>query len=63
MALEAFMYGDPAKVFEIVEAKTCTGCQFEAKLKILGVKVKYCQKQRRHSDDGGQRCKLYRERS
>ena len=36
MTLPAYMYRDPAAVFEQNEARTCKGCQWEKSATLLG---------------------------
>ncbi|CAJ0698750.1 hypothetical protein [Ralstonia holmesii] len=64
MTLPAYMYRDPATVFEQNEARTCKGCQWERSATLLGKTHTVCTKllpsgkRREH----GRRCNNYLEK-
>ena len=55
--LRRFEYGDPAKVYEQREARTCKGCIHLDHWTMGGKKIDLCTKGKK----AGKRCKFYRE--
>lgn len=58
-ALPSFMYGDPARAYERIESRGCTGCSHELQVYFGDqINVSCDLPLRKH----GKRCKRYRER-
>lgn len=61
MTLPAYMFRDPAEVYERNEARSCKGCAYEKSAKLMGTTHTVCtkllpgEKRRAH----GQRCPSY----
>lgn len=65
MTLPAYMYRDPAEVYEQNEARSCKGCMYERTARLMGTTHTVCTKllpggkRRNH----GKRCQFYGEKS
>lgn len=59
MILPASYYRDPADILDGIRAKQCDGCQHENITFFKDVKSRSCEKGKKHSDSGGERCKLF----
>ena len=63
MTLPAYMFRDPADVYEQHEARSCKGCQWEKSARLMGTTHTVCTKllpggkRRNH----GRRCQSYEE--
>jgi len=56
MTIPSHQWGDPAKVAEQNEARSCKGCKHETVVEAFGAKFKQCAKNRVF----GTRCKFYK---
>ncbi|MCA3186864.1 hypothetical protein [Cupriavidus sp.] len=65
MTLPAYMYRDPAEVYEQTEARSCKGCVYEKTARLMGTTHTVCTKllpggkRRNH----GKRCQSYGEKN
>lgn len=55
----ANLYRDPSETLDGIRAKQCDGCQNEAVFHFKDEKTRTCEKGKKHSDNGGERCKLF----
>ena len=49
------------RVLELKQERSCKGCMHEGEIFISFQPLMYCKKGKQHSDNGGHKCKLYKE--